>query len=166
MERRLGEFLRAMREPVLSPSTLSPFRRRFRLVTLPDMHGNYRALRIDERQAGGARVRFVELSRGPRYGPGSIVRERIYDIDRDAVLELNRALELSRVSELPSEGPPLYPPAEAPGEETVITICLHPTTFVFELIELRRRTFVVRTSCDMTDSLWRLLETVQPLRQV
>jgi hypothetical protein len=153
-ERWIGRFLRAMREPPLtSPQAREPFERRFRLVIIPDMRGAFRSLRVDQRRGGGARVRTVLLNRGRRYGPGSIAHEQVYDIDRDAVLEFTRALDMSRLVELPTEGPPPQGPVDISDDETVITICMHPTTYVFELVERHRRAYV----------LWRLVEQLGPL---
>lgn len=151
-DRWLGNLLKAMEEPVLLDRPLPrALRRRFRMVVSIN-HGGVRAIRVDQRRAGGARVRAVELSGAL---PRRIRRQQVYDIDRDAVLELERALDLARLRRMP-----VLPVRRAREENE---ICFSGASVFFELVEEGNSQLVTQNGCDMGPRLYRLIETLQPL---
>lgn len=158
--RWLGRELAAMDEPALLGVDLPrDVVRRFRMVTTVNHRGSY-AVRVDQLRGGGARVRAVELGgagRVPR-----IVRAQSYDIDRHDVLELGRAVHLSRLERLEATGPP--PGAGPPPGDDMQMICIPSAQFFFELVDARHSRFVERSGCELTPGLSRLLKTLHPLR--
>ncbi|HEY0012854.1 MAG TPA: hypothetical protein VGB79_08385 [Allosphingosinicella sp.] len=161
-EREIGRLFRAIGEPVLEADP-RPYARRFRLLVIPDGPASVTMLGIDERRAGSAKVRVTWLDRARDYSLRAPAERRSYDIDRHSVLELERALAISGLVRLAPEGEPMPADYIDSNGDGVIHLCMHPTTYVFELVERGRRSYVLRDSCDMTGPLWRLLNTLDPL---
>lgn len=161
LERWFGDQLHAMREPALSPPAgLHPYRRRFRLLVLPNYAPAY-AIRVDETAAGG-RVRVVGLDGAGGYAPGRIARQRSSALSRTEMRSLN---DLVNASGLPgmADGrpPPVEPRPDPETGETRLVICLHATYYVFELLDGAGRRFVVRDACDMPEELGTLVEDLR-----
>jgi len=160
-ERWFGNQLHAMHEPVLSrPGGRGPYRRRFRILVLPDYAPGY-AIRVDESAVGGW-MRFVRLNGSGGYAPGRIARQRRLTMSRHDMRSLNRTIHASGLIGMAAEAPPYEESSPDPvtGERT-IEICLHATYYVFELIDEGENRFVVRDSCDMPEGLRILIDELR-----
>lgn len=165
-ERRIGRILRAMGEPALSTTDgPGPWQRRFRLLVLPDLPGHYWAVRIDERPSGDARIRVVVLGRGGKgRSPGPILHKAVFAIDGDEMRPLRRGIGMSGLIDLHPEGEPLPKPVNVSEDETLITVCVHPTTYIFEIVEPGISRFVMRDGCNIEEGLQRFLARIEPFR--
>jgi hypothetical protein len=151
-----GGELRAMHEPVLSaPGAGTGFRRRFRLL-LTRSRGMPQAIRIDERLDGGTNLRSVQLDNRD-LSRARVAEDRSFALGRPERKRLFRAIRASGLRSAPREG--LEKP-DRPGE---ITVCVHPTTYVFELADAEGSRFVYRTECNISRRLKNLAEAVDEL---
>lgn len=151
LEGWFGPQLHAMREPVLSrPGDGRGFRRRLRMLVLPSFHRPY-AIRIDEAEAGGARVRIVRLDGRGGYGPGRIIEEESIALSAAETAALNRAVDAS--------GLPAMPPDERRAS------CLDGVSFVFEQADPQRSRFVRVHQCGLTAELEALVWRIDGLRR-
>jgi hypothetical protein len=165
-----GPRLRAMGEPILSRSgDRQRFRRRFRMLVIPHYSRPW-AVRIDERNTGGAMVRRVELD-GPGAArmPRSIRRQKRFGIGRDdiAALELRFALarlrDFALLEEPPTPPVPEIDPATGEVREHEIAICFHGTQYVFELVDEAGYHMIQRSRCHMPPELLELIRTLRRL---
>lgn len=167
-----GPRLRAMGEPILwRPGDRERFRRRLRILVIPHYSRPW-ALRIDERGTGDAWVRRVQLD-GPGAGrPRGVARQDRFRIERADLLALERGFRVADLRSFTPEddregwqGPePTEPEDETVGDDMrAITICLHATQYVFELVDSAGYHMVTRSACDLPEALRRLLRSVEPL---
>jgi len=153
-ERWFGGHLRAMREPPLATAgDLGRSRRRFRLLVLPTF-GRPFAFRIDENTEGGAKLRQVVLDGRGGYDPGNIAKESERNLTRDETARIDKGIASAHLESLPMEAPE---PRMRNGE---ITVCADGTAFVFELLDRKRRVFLMRGCVAPEKSLWRLIGTI------
>lgn len=153
-ERSTGELLRSMQEPPLLGAPLPGHLLRRLRILVSYNHGGAWAVRVDRRRVGGARVTAVEIDGGRTR---RIVGRQVYDMDRDAVQELERALDLSRLRTTPALLP--VPPPTDSGP-----LCIPFNYFSFELAEREGSRVVFRDACELSRRLELLLETLHPLR--
>ena len=151
-----GSELRVMREPVLSaPAAGAGFRRRFRLLMIRS-RGMPFAVRIDEPTEGTAIARRVGINNR------DLARARISE---DRTVVFGRAQRLRFAQAIRTSGL-RFAPREArvkPEKPGVMTVCLHPTTYIFELVEAGESRFVYRSECNISHKLRELAETVDKM---
>ena len=151
-----GGQLRARREPVLSaPGAGAGFRQRFRLL-MTRSRGMPFAIRIDERTDGVAIARRVRLDNRD-LSKARISEDRTVSFGRAQKLRLARAIRASDLRSASREGPRL---PDQPDKKGRFILCVHPTTYVFELIDAGGSRFVHRDGCNISYKLRKLAETV------
>jgi hypothetical protein len=156
LEEWWGGQLRKMREPVLSgPASGAGYRQRFRLL-MTRSRGMPVAVRIDERGDGSVIARRVRLDNRD-LAEARISEDRTVALGRAQKLRLARAIRASNLRTAVREA--LVKP-DKPG---TVTLCVHPTTYVFELVEAGRNRFIYRSACDISYKLRKLAETVEAL---
>ena len=153
-----GGQLRKMREPVLSAGNSAGFRQRFRLL-MTRSRGMPFAIRIDERTDGVAIARRVRLD-NRNLTEARISEDRTVSFGRAQKLRLARAIRASDVRSAPREGPRL---PNQPDKRGRIILCVHPTIYVFELVDADGSRFVYRDGCNISYKLRRLAETVDKM---
>lgn len=145
-----GNQLHAMREPVLSrPGDGRGFRRRLRMLVLPSFHQAY-AIRVDEAERGGARVRIVRLSGSGGFAAGDIVEEESFTLSAAETGALNRAVAAADLAALPPRGRP---------------ICTDGVTFVFEQADRQASRLVSVHQCSLTAVIEALVWRIDGLRR-
>jgi hypothetical protein len=163
-ERWYGGQLRAMGEPRLSvPSQLDGFRRRFRLLVVPNYRSAF-AYRIDERPDGGAVLRWVRLDGAGGYAPGNVAAAGVRMLHSRELSRFAAALEAAALPTLARDGPPETARENNDGTQT-LTICLHATHYVFEQLEPGGRRYVSRRSCYLEEPLERLAQVLFEIKR-
>lgn len=163
-ERWYGNQLRAMGEPRLSgPAHLEGFRRRFRLLVLPNYRSAF-AYRVDELVDGGAVLRWVRLDGAGGYEPGEIAAARVRRLRSGERRRFNAALETAALRSLPRDNWSDDVRENADGTRT-ITICHHATHYVFELLDESGRHYLSRRSCDLEEALGGLARVLYAIKR-
>jgi hypothetical protein len=159
LEQWWGGQLRKMREPVMSaPGAGTGFRQRFRLL-MTRSRGMPFAIRIDVRADGVAVARRVRLDNRD-LTEARISEDQTVSFGRAQTLRLARAIRASDVRSVPREGPRL---PDQPDKRGRFALCVHPTTYVFELVDAGGSRFVYRDGCNISYKLRKLAETVDSM---
>jgi hypothetical protein len=162
-ERWYGGQLRAMNEdPLRAPTSRKDLRRTFRLLVLPNSTPAS-MYRIEFGAEGGATLRWVRLDGRGGYAPGRIAEEVSRPLTPNELDPFIAAFQEADLGSRKRELPPEPVRRGADGSE-IITICHHPTTYVFEHISRQGRVFITRDYCDIDEPLRRLVRAVFRLR--
>ena len=153
-----GEQLRKMREPVFSAGDGAGFRQRFRLL-MTRSRGMPFAIRIDERADGVTIARRVAIDNRD-LTEARISEDRTVSFGRAQRLRLARAIRASGLRAASREGARR---PDQPDKRGRLTLCVHPTTYVFEVLDAGGSRFVYRDECNISYKLRRLAETVDKM---
>lgn len=160
-ERWYGNQLAAMDEPSFRhPDSLGGFARRYRLTVLPTFTQGF-AARVDEATDGSAMLQWVILDGAGGYDPGDIAGRGSSALTPEQVVRLDSVLDAAMLASVPMDD--RRGGIREEDGETVMTICLDGTTWLFELAGPDGAVFVTRSCVPEEDGLVALINETYAL---